>query len=207
MGIVGGGDVDGSVFYWICWMAWVCSTFFMRKSSKRLILSGSFLVLIIVSPYFLLLGSIRINIGVFIILLYCFTEIVKRTSKQKLYLLICILTISLAYSSFQLFELYDPVWLFFNRNYMLAAALIYVTIMLVKEFRFRLVALLIGAIQGDILYAIIVSNVNIPYDIGSFKFLDVVSISGGFIFIWSSLELLFNHIDVLFQKNTKEKHG
>lgn len=207
MGIVGGGDVDGSVFYWICWMAWVCSTFFMKKSSKRLILSGSFLVLIIVSPYFFLLGSIRINIGVFIILLYCFTEIAKRTSKQKLYLLICILTISLAYSSFQLFELYDPVWLFFNRNYMLAAALIYLTIMLVKEFRFRLVALLIGAIQGDILYAIIVSNVNIPYDIGSFKFLDVVSISGGFIFIWSSLELLFNHFDVLFQKNTKEKHG
>ncbi|MFS0863541.1 hypothetical protein [Fredinandcohnia sp. 179-A 10B2 NHS] len=199
--------MDGSVFYWICWMAWVCSTFFMKKNRERLILSGCFLLLIIVSPYFFVIGSVRINIGIFIVLLYCFTKIAKRTSKQKLYLLICILTISLAYSSFQLFELYDPVWLFFNRNFMLAAALIYVTIMLVKEFQFRLVALLIGAIQGDILYAIIVSNVNIPYDIGSFKFLDVISISGGFIFVWSSLELLFNHFDVLFQKNTKEKHG
>ncbi|MFT4413112.1 hypothetical protein ACLM5H_04545 [Fredinandcohnia humi] len=199
--------MEGTIFYWIGWMCWVCSTFYMKKSKERFLLSVFFLVLIIVSPYSFVLGTIKINISIFFILLFCFREISKKSSKQKLYLLICILTISLAYSSFLLFELYDPVWLLFNRNLMLSAALIYVTLMLVKDFRSRIIALLIGAIQGDFLYGIVVTNINFSYDIGSFVFLDVIAISFCFIFIWSSIEVLLNHFDVLFQKNTKEKHG
>lgn len=90
---------------------------------------------------------------------------------------------------------------------MLGAALIYVTLMLLKDFRLRLVGLLVGAIQGDILYGIIINNVNFSYEIGSFVFLDVIAISFCFIFVWSSLEHLLHHVDVLVQKNTKEKHG
>jgi hypothetical protein len=207
MGIMGGGDMEGVLFYWISWMAWVCSTFLMKKNKERLFLSILFLVTIILSPYYVGVGDIKINNSIFPILFFCAKEISKRPKKQVFYMLICILTISLAYCSFLMFELYDPVWLFFNRNLMLGAALIYVTLMLLKDFRLRLVGLLVGAIQGDILYGIIINNVNFSYEIGSFVFLDVIAISFCFIFVWSSLELLLHHVDVLVQKNTKEKHG
>ncbi|MCC3358307.1 hypothetical protein [Bacillus sp. REN16] len=199
--------MDGAIFYWICWMAWVCSTFLMKKNKERLLLSILFLVTVILSPYSVGVGSIKINCSIFLLLLFCMKEISKRPKKQVLYMLICILTISLAYCSFLMFELYDPVWLFFNRNLMLGAALIYVTLMLIKDLRLRMAGLLIGAIQGDILYGIIVNNVNFPYEIGSFVFLDVIAISFCFIFVWSSLEILLHHVDVMVQKNTKEKHG
>ncbi len=207
MGIMGGGDMEGVLFYWISWMAWVCSTFLMKKNKERLFLSILFLVTIILSPYYVGVGDIKINYSIFPILFFCIKEISKRPKKQVFYMLICILTISLAYCSFLMFELYDPVWLFFNRNLMLGAALIYVTLMLLKDFRLRLVGLLVGAIQGDILYGIIINKVNFSYEIGSFVFLDVIAISFCFIFVWSSLEILLHHVDVLVQKNTKEKHG
>ncbi|RFB16988.1 hypothetical protein DZB84_11400 [Bacillus sp. HNG] len=199
--------MEGAVFYWICWMAWVCSTFFMKKNRERLLLSILFLVTIILSPYYIGIGGIKINCSIFLIFFFCMKEISKRPKKQVLYMLICILTISLAYCSFLMFELYDPVWLLFNRNLMLGAALIYVTLMLLKDFRLRLAGVLIGSIQGDILYGIIVNNVNFSYEIGSFVFLDVISICFCFIFVWSSLEILLRHVDVMVQKNTKEKHG
>ncbi|MFS0822936.1 hypothetical protein [Bacillus sp. 1P02SD] len=199
--------MEGAVFYWICWMAWVCSTFFMKKNRERLLLSILFLVTIILSPYSIEMGGIKINCSIFLIFFFCMKEISKRPKKLVLYMLICILTISLAYCSFLMFELYDPVWLLFDRNLMLGAALIYVTLMLLKDFRLRLAGVLIGSIQGDILYGIIVSNVNFSYEIGSFVFLDVISICFCFIFVWSSIELLLRHVDVVVQKNTKEKHG
>ncbi|MEH7224265.1 hypothetical protein V7112_10715 [Bacillus sp. JJ1566] len=199
--------MDGAIFYWICWMAWVCSTFLMKKNKERLFLSIMFLMTIILSPYYVVIGGIKLNCSILLIFFFCLKEISKRPKKQLLYLLICILTISLAYCSFLLFELFDPVWLLFNRNLMLGAALIYVTIMLLKDFRLRLAGLLIGAIQGDILFGFIIKNVNFPYEIGSFVFLDVISISFCFIFVWSSLEILLHHVDVIVQKNSKEKHG
>ncbi|MEH7236602.1 YphA family membrane protein [Bacillus sp. JJ1562] len=199
--------MEGAIFYWICWMAWVCSTFLMKKNKERLFLSILFLMTIILSPYYVVIGDIKINCSILVIISYCLREISNRPKKQLLYLLICILTISLAYCSFLLFELFDPVWLLFNRNLMLGAVLIYVTIMLLKDFRLRLAGLLIGAIQGDILFGIIINNVNFPYEVGSFVFLDVISISFGFIFVWSSLEILLHHFDVMVQKNTKEKLG
>ncbi|THE15071.1 hypothetical protein E1I69_01790 [Bacillus timonensis] len=199
--------MEGALFYWICWMAWVCSTFFMKKTRERLLLSILFLVTIILSPYSIGMGGININCSIFLIFFFCMKEISKRPKKQVLYMLICILTISLAYCSFLMFELYDPVWLLFDRNLMLGAALIYVTLMLLKDFRLRLAGVLIGSIQGDILYGIIVNNVNFSYEIGSFVFLDVISICFCFIFVWSSIEILLRHVDVIVQKNTKEKHG
>ncbi len=184
-------------------MAWVCSTFLMRKNKERLHLSILFLVTIILSPYYVGIGDININCSIFLLFFFGMKEISKRPKKQVLYLLICILTISLAYCSFLLFELYDPVWLLFNRNLMLSAALIYVTLMLLKDFRLRFAGLLIGAMQGDILYGIIINHVNFSYEIGSFIFLDVISISFCFIFVWSSLEMLLHHVDVLVQKKHK----
>lgn len=199
--------MDGATFYWICWMAWVCSTFLMKKTKERLFLSILILMTIILSPYYVEIGDININFSILLILFFCLKEISKRSKKQVLYLFICILTISLAYCSFLMFELYDPVWVLFSRHLMLSAALIYVTLMLLKDFRLRLIGLLIGTIQGDVIYGIIMNNINFSYEIGSFVFLDVISMSFGFIFIWSSLEVLLHHVDVIVQKNTKEKHG
>nr|WP_142255360.1 hypothetical protein [Bacillus sinesaloumensis] len=179
----------------------------MKKSRERFILSVLFLVIIILSPYYVVIGQFKLNCSIFPILFYCLREISKLPKKTVLFLLICILTISLAYCSFLMFELYDPVWLVFNRNLMLGAALIYVTLMLLKDFRQRLAGLLLGTVQGDVLYGVVINKVNFSYEIGSFVFLDVIAVSFSFIFVWSTLEILLRHVDVIVQKNTKEKHG
>ncbi|MCH1624763.1 YphA family membrane protein [Ferdinandcohnia quinoae] len=199
--------MEGAYFYWISWLAWVICTFFMNKGKQRTNIAILLLLLIILSPHYIDIGNTKLNVNLIIILLFCYKELSVKTMKQQLYIFICVFTISMAYGSFQLFELFDPVWLLFDRKWMFSVILIYITLMIFKDIKSRIIGLLIGAIQGDILFGFVLSKLQFQYVIGSFVFLDVAAISAFIIIMWTGLEELFKHFDLLFQKNSKQKHG
>lgn len=199
--------MEGTYFYWIAWMTWIICTFFMNKTKMRLISAVLVLILIITSNYQTHIHNIMINFPLIILLLSGYYFLATKTAKEKVYLLICTITLTIAYCSFQLFELFDPIWLIFNRKWMFSILLVYLTLMLIKEPKSRLIGVTIGACQGDILYGFVLSEFRFSYEIGSLLFLDVVAISGFAIYIWSKLEGAVQYFDVMFQKNTKEKHG
>lgn len=202
--------MEGIFFYWIAWIIWTLATFFMRKNNERLILSVVVLVLIIFSVTVMQITIFKINASLLIALLcsYLYLSLLtKSKTKKTVYILLCTLTITTAYVSFQLFELFDPIWLVFNRKIMLAFCLVYLTLLLVKDPRTRIVSVIIGACQGDLLYALILSDFRFEYEIGSLLFFDVLAISVFTLFIWSTLENLVHYFDTYFQKTAKEKHG
>ena len=199
--------MEGIFFYWIAWMVWVYSTFMLKKSNFRLSVSIIVLVLIIVSPYSIYLGIFEINVTIIAFLIICSALLVKKTTIQKVYLLVCTLTITIAYVSFLLFELFDPVWLFIDRKWMLAFILVYLASMLIKDRKIRVICVVLGASQGELLYGFILSHFRFEYVIGSMGYLDVTAISSAIIVLWLGVENLAQYFDIYFNKTSKEKQG
>ena len=197
--------MDGIYFYWFSWIGWIISTFFMKKDQTRFLISTAILLLIIMSSIVVQIENYKLNISIVFLLISSYSLVRTKTKLQKIYLLICVITVMLAFVSFHLFELFDPVWLLFNRKWMLAFALSYIILMLLQDMKTRIVALIIGASQGEFLYVFILSKFNIRYEIGSFQFLDVLSGGIFLIFVWFIFENMAYYFDVLLQKNGKEK--
>jgi hypothetical protein len=200
--------LDGAYFFWLAWIGWIISTFFLKKGRKRLILSAFILIIIISSRVELpVTETVIIKFSAICFLAAGYYFVSKQTLKSKLYLMLTTLIVTFAYVSFHLFELFDPVWLFADRKWLLSLAIVYVTLLLWKEISFRFFGMLIGVTQGEMLYGSILQSFRFPYTIGSFAFLDAIAICCLLIGVWWVLEHLAVFYDSFTQKNAKEKQG
>jgi hypothetical protein len=196
--------VDGTYFYWFSWMFWVIYTFFMKKDKVRILFAAILLILIILSVYETAIGLFRFTLSYIFILILAYYFIALKKRWQLIYMLIVSVVVMLAYVSFQLFALFDPVWVFMNRTWMLAVILTFITMMLYSDFYSRLLSLIIGSCQGDFLYAVILNRFSFPHLIGSLAFFDMLFISCSFLFGWFVLENISIYIDSFMQKQVKE---
>ena len=202
--------MEGLTFYWFAWIYWVIATFFLKKDSLiRLCLSLWVLVLIIVSPYSFFLSNLEISY-VSILLLGTLFVLISRFKRLKTaYILLSSFIIMIAYVCFQLFELFDPVWLIFPRKWMLAFLMIALSIILHKNRVHRLIIILFGSLQGEFLYAYIVNKYSFPHLIGSYAYLDSITLATGLLAIWSGFEFLTDfyekHINQLEKEKGKQK--
>lgn len=197
--------MEGLTFYWVSWGGWVIATFFMQKGARRLNISLWLLIMIIASPYTISMFELKMSLaGIFLFgtLFYSAAQIDR---PMAAYLFICSFIIMLTYVCFQLFELIDPVWLLFPRNWMLAVLLVSLTVILQGDKYFRIIIVLLGSTQGEFLYALILKKYSFPYIIGSFSFLDVTALSVGLITIWNGIEFLTTFYDNHFNQLEREK--
>jgi hypothetical protein len=96
----------------------------------------------------------------------------------------------LAYTSFLMFELYDPIWVLFDRNIMLAAIGFYLAILLHKNRHSRVLTLITGFLQGEVLFSAILWKFNFPYAISSLAFMDILIVSLAMLVAWSAVETI-----------------
>lgn len=194
------------MFFWVSWGFWVIATFLMQRSAKRLKITVGILVMIIASPYVISIFEFKISLtGIFLFgtLFYLAARIERMKS---VYLFICSFIIMLAYVCFQLFALFDPVWILFSRNWMLALLILFLSIFLQGNKYYRIIIAMLGSLQGDFLYALILQKHTFPYIIGSLSFLDVTVLSVGLISIWNGIEFLSTFFDNHYNELEREKH-
>lgn len=185
--------MEGLYFYWLAWIAWVGTTFLMNKNNPlRLKWSVLLLLVILAAPYKIDFVSIEVHLSALAIGLFIFLETRRKKTGSLLYLLLSSFIIMLAYTSFLLFELFDPVWVLFDRNIMLGAAGFYLAVLLHKERQDRILALVSGFLQGDILFSVILWKFNFPYPAASMAFMDSLFISISFLFAWSAIESMIS---------------
>ena len=146
--------MEGILFYWIFWIGWIIITFFYRKRHPdRLKFSASILVNnLFINILFILFGFELSGSGVFIIFT-AYLYIVQFEKRQILYLLLTSFIIMIAYVCFLLFEMFDPIWVIFKREWMLVLLIAYVVIFLHSDKKQRILVMLIGLIQGEVFYA------------------------------------------------------
>ncbi|MEW8970982.1 hypothetical protein [Mesobacillus jeotgali] len=185
--------MEGLYFYWLAWMGWVWTTFFMNKNNPlRLKWSVLLLAVILAAPYTADVVNIEIHLSALAIGLFIFLETRQKKTGSLLYLFLSSFIIMLAYTSFLLFELFDPVWVLFDRNIMLGAAGFYLAVLLHKERRDRILALISGFLQGDILFSAILWKFNFPYPAASMAFMDILFISLGLLLAWAAIESMIS---------------
>ncbi|MFZ7945071.1 MULTISPECIES: YphA family membrane protein [Bacillaceae] len=177
------------MFYWICWSIWVYLTFLVNKKNPyRLNLSATILVVIFLSNYQFSIGIFTIQAsGLFLLIIsYLFFSQEKRGA--IIYYFICSFIVSIAYVTFHLFEIFDPIWIIFKKEWMMGIVFGYLAILLQKTLKGRLQIIICGTIQGEFLYAYILNKFPFPYTIGSFGYLDVCSLIAALLAGWSLLE-------------------
>lgn len=199
MEMIGGSEMEGFFFFWLFWIFWILSTFFINNKKIRVQVSILILLAIIFSVHNFLILDFSISItGLFFLFASYF--LIARQSKGSIsYLFVTSFILMLAYATFHLFELFDPVWLIFNRNIMLSLILAYLTILLQNDLYVRIITLVCGTIHGDILYSMILRRFSFPHDVGSFIFLDTIAITITILLVVSG----FRKISAYFENHIK----
>ncbi|MGP7816072.1 YphA family membrane protein [Niallia sp. 01092] len=170
--------MDGASFYWCTWVLWIITTFFMKKENKyRFAYSVCLLLAIIISPYQLNVGGFTISWLLLIILgvLFIYAASLRKTAIFSFF--ICVFLTMLAYCTFQLLAILDPVWMLFNQNWMLAIFLMILARVLYSNPVKQIMLILFGSINGDILFALLLKPYHVFYSIGTLHFFDCLLIS------------------------------
>ncbi|OLS40226.1 hypothetical protein [Bacillus sp. MRMR6] len=200
--------MEGSMFYWILWVFWVYLTFmFNKKNHQRLNLSVIILLIIILSDFQIKLGDFEITASGVFMLLLSYIILSKEKNWSLLYIYLCSVIITLAYAAFNLFEIFDPIWIIFQKEWMMGVSFCYLAVLLQKTLKGRLLIIVCGTIQGEIVYAYFLSRLQFPYPVSSLAYLDVWALITALLLVWSLLEntgaFLQNHFS--FMEKQKQK--
>lgn len=181
--------MEGLYFYWLAWIGWVWTTFFMNKDHPmRLRWTAFLLAAILTAPLTVELLIIEVHLSALAIASFIFIETRRKKAGSFLYLFLSSFIIMLAYTSFLMFELFDPVWVLFDRKIMLGASGFYLAVLLHRERQDRILALVSGFLQGDLLFSAILWKFKFPYAAASMAFMDILFISLGLLLAWSAIE-------------------
>jgi hypothetical protein len=187
--------MDGIYFYSFFWIVWVIATFFMKKTAWRTMVAAAALITIIFSSVSLNIGGFQITLSfLFLFFLSCYYA-AKQSRRKLVYMAIAVLTIAFAYTSFQLLVFFDPVWIWMDHRWMLAILLVILCFLFYENIQSRLLCLVIGSCQGEMLYSIISQKISFSYIIGSYSFLDTLSLSACCTFIWALVDYIPVYID------------
>ncbi|WP_062104795.1 YphA family membrane protein [Bacillus niameyensis] len=172
----------GNLFFLFMWCLWIYFTFMMNKNNNiRWKAAASILIIIIFVPVKMDVGPLTLSGPALFLLFACYYMAAKFTLKKQIYLLFSVIALMLGYTGFLLMELYDPIWVIIDRRIILSFVLFVVGYFIYPtSIRLRLLFILLGVIQGEIVFAIILSKWQISYIIGaleSFDFLAIVTFS------------------------------
>ncbi|MCB7071704.1 hypothetical protein LIZ76_17510 [Caldibacillus sp. 210928-DFI.2.22] len=198
--------MTGFVFFGLAWAGWIYSTFIMEKTNPyRFPIAACLLVAIILSVFKIRFLGLDISLATLFLLFISFLTFIKLPFWKLLYCTIGIFIVSSATAVFYLISLYDPVWIFIDQQILLGFLGACLAVLLFKEYKARIFSTIIGLIQGDILYAIILKKFSIDFPIGSFAFLDGLTLTCVFITIWSGFEYLQTTFEHKNFQQKKEK--
>src|SRR5690349_16981143 len=118
------------MFYWISWSIWVYLTFFLKKENKyRLKFSAAVLLSIILANIHISFGMFEINLSGLFLLMSCYATLYGEKRKMIIYFYICSSILTIVYVTFSLFEIFDPAWLIFKKEWMLGICISYLAIL------------------------------------------------------------------------------
>ena len=173
--------MDGQFFYWFTWMLWIQATFLLDKKHKnRLKFAILLLIAIILSPYQLTVVDFDFSLLAACLYIGGFFYIAAFKKITLFYFLLSSFFTMLAYCSFHLFSILDPVWVIVDKKWLLSVILILATRLIYNDPAKQIALMIFGSINGDILYGVLLNKYQYSYMIGSMSFFDstLIGIAG-----------------------------
>lgn len=199
--------MEGVYFYFFSWFGWILVTFFMNKSTMRLVYAIVLLFTIIISQTVITFGEFRIWIGAFFLLFIGIIGISRLSMWKKLYYAVCSTIVGMVYATVHLIELYDPIWIVINHTWFLSILLAYISYVLVRLPVERIFVLCVGAVQGEILITAALEPYGFHEEFGSLLFLDAVACAVFLLCVLSAILKGLAFIEPFKQKQVRERQG
>jgi hypothetical protein len=165
---------DGILFYWFMWIGWVVTTFLIKKNPFRNAVIFILLPGIIMSGYNIQITLGTVNAAFAYFLIIGLVHVIRSTGELLYYLTLSFI-IAVSYVILQIFALYDPAKLFFDKKYLLIIFLAAVLFLISKRNIDLFYIPLIGIFIGDSLYQLLIFRLTGYLEIGSLFVLDLLA--------------------------------
>ncbi|MBS4209755.1 hypothetical protein [Bacillus sp. FJAT-50079] len=181
--------MDGIFYLFFLWSIWIIATFLLEKQQfYRLPMAAGALLLLILFPVHLSLKFMLMSGSTIIILFIGYYFLSKLPWKQKLYVSGAILSLSIGYSGFRLFEIYDPIWVFIDRKSFFCFFLFFFAyFMYPSSLSLRLLFICLGVLHGEIFFAILLSHWGMVHMVGAKECLDILAITCSLLLIFQAI--------------------
>lgn len=168
--------MQGIIFLFSNWGIWIIATFIIgRKVPYRAHIAALALLLICLFGLNVQIFSMIISAPACVLLLLGYVYTAALSSGRKFYMIFSVLIIMIGYAGFLMLEMYDPIWLIVDRRIILLFFIFVVAYFLFPNSIWdRLVFVLLGMIQGEILFSFILGSWYIPYIVGAGAVLDLI---------------------------------
>ncbi|WP_110112984.1 hypothetical protein [Bacillus sp. CGMCC 1.16541] len=197
--------MEGIYFYWFAWMGWIVTTFFMDKTKQRFWYTAIILFSISLSLTNVQLLTMTVSGTYLLLLIMSYISFSRVKVRQQVYYFIASFIGAIAYASFCLFELYDPVWIFIDKRLIVSTLILYVIFMLVKTYKMRIICSIIAICQGDLFFSFVLRTLSFPYEIGALLLLDIIAITVLTISVWEGILKMTVYFDGYLLKWNKQK--
>ena len=165
--------MEGLIFYCICF---ILITGLVMTSGNRRKLVFILIGLILFGRIQLTIDNLTIYLSYIILALTSFYYLSFHTFYHQLYILICSLIVGMSYSSLFVIQIYDPASFLFKPFIMISLILLLIILILCKKNETRVLVLLTGFSQGEILNYLIFTSINLNYSFGTVAWLDLLSL-------------------------------
>lgn len=158
----------GFIFYWLSWLLWIITTFFMKKEQLRLFLSTLILLTILGSDIYLSIGNYDLLVS--FIALIIISGLLHANFLKPYYHLFGSFTIMIGYTSILLWKQNSFWGILISEFYLIPSICCIIIILMIKGLYSQLVTGIIGISTGEILYGFILSGYHLPAKIGDLDF-------------------------------------
>lgn len=171
--------MEGILFLWVSWGLWIYTTFMMGKNEKgRFRYSFILLCMICLFPYHVTLFSYEVYATYIFLVVLTFIYIRLLGLRQKLYMLICILTVAMSYAGIGLIAIYDPVLMIIESHLisaLLSMSIGFIFYSSIKKIEILFLAVLAGTMAGEVLLNVTLNKIGFGESIGSHLYLDMTA--------------------------------
>lgn len=198
--------MDGAFFLWFAWMGVVITVFFLKASNKRKHLT-----------FLLLLAICSINVefqlmeytvtGLFLFaLIYGYNVLLTYMQVTRVYAVIIMLIVTAAYTSIELFSIYDPVFTYLYTKWSVSAILFIIIHISLHSSAERCALLLLGVLHGEVILTTLFHQMGINRVAGELASFDIVAISIMSTVVWHYFVQLTAHLEKIVRKH-QERRG
>jgi hypothetical protein len=199
--------MEGIIFLWVAWGLWIYTTFIMQKKTNgRFTYSFLLLCLISLFPYSFTIFSYEVYAAFVFMAVLALFYIRALGLRQKLYMLIGLLTIAMSYAGIGMIGIYDPVLMIIDPQ--LVAALLSVSLGFLfysslEKVKMLFLTVLSGGMTGDVLLAVTLNKIGFVESIGNHSFLD----NAGYMVLLTMGWRLFHEVNALMNNKISPKKG
>ncbi|WP_026771243.1 MULTISPECIES: hypothetical protein [Sediminibacillus] len=173
--------MEGLLFYWICWLLWITTTFLLKKNRTRFYVSFVILLLLTCSNTNITVWDSKLNLATVVSFFAGILYLAKK--KDWILLLFGSLCMTFCYVGILLWEMISPIWLFVPRLLMIPVIGLVLLFFLTETLIEKCMVWCLGITSGEILHGLIMNSYGFHPSIGEHSFFDLLFVGIAFIIL------------------------